>query len=48
MQTSHGDALGDLRPKARPQKAMDEFECLLLNKLDEEYTQHPFYGIRGA
>jgi putative transposase len=30
----------------RPQKAVDEFECLLLDKLDEEYTRHPFYGSR--
>ena len=32
--------------KKRPQKAVDEFECMLLNKLDEEYTRHPFYGSR--
>ena len=32
--------------KNRPQKAVDEFEFILLNKLDEEYTRHPFYGTR--
>ena len=32
--------------KKRPQKAVDELECILLNKLDEEYTRHPFYGSR--
>jgi putative transposase len=32
--------------KKRPQKEVDEFECMLLNKLDEEYTRHPFYGTR--
>jgi putative transposase len=32
--------------KRRPQKAVDEFECMLLNKLDEKYTRHPFYGLR--
>jgi putative transposase len=32
--------------KKRPQKEIDEFECILLNKLDEEYTRRPFYGTR--
>jgi putative transposase len=32
--------------KNRPPKAVDEFECMLLNELDEEYTRHPFYGTR--
>jgi putative transposase len=32
--------------KKRPQKALDELECILLNELDEEYTRHPFYGTR--
>ena len=32
--------------KKRPQKAVDELELILLNKLDEEYTRHPFYGTR--
>ena len=32
--------------KKRPQKAVNELECILLNKLDEEYTRHPFYGTR--
>ena len=30
----------------RSQKDVDELECTLLNKLDEEYTRHPFYGSR--
>ena len=32
--------------KKRLQKEADEFKCTLLNKLDEEYTRHPFYGSR--
>ena len=32
--------------KKRPQQEVDEFECILLHKLDEEYTRHPFYGTR--
>lgn len=32
--------------KKRLQKNADEFECLLLQLLDEEYTRHPFYGTR--
>jgi putative transposase len=32
--------------KKRPQKAVNELECMLLTKLDEEYTRHPFYGSR--
>jgi len=32
--------------KKRPQKVVGEFECILLNELDEEYTRHPFYGTR--
>lgn len=32
--------------KKRPQQEADEFECVLLHKLDEEYTRHPFYGTR--
>jgi putative transposase len=32
--------------KKRSQKEIDGFECMLLNKLDEEYTRHPFYGTR--
>jgi putative transposase len=30
----------------RPQQEVDELEYILLNKLDEEYTRHPFYGTR--
>jgi putative transposase len=30
----------------RPQKEVDELEHILMNKLDEEYTRHPFYGTR--
>ena len=32
--------------KKRPQKEVDEFETILLQELDEEYTRHPFYGTR--
>lgn len=32
--------------KKRLQKSVDEFECILLQLLDEEYTRHPFYGTR--
>jgi putative transposase len=32
--------------KKRLPKEVDELECMLLNKLDEEYTRHPFYGTR--
>jgi putative transposase len=32
--------------KKRSQKAVNELECMLLTKLDEEYTRHPFYGSR--
>jgi len=32
--------------KKRPQKEVDELEYILLHKLDEEYTRHPFYGTR--
>ena len=32
--------------KRRLLKAVDEDDCLLLRLLDEEYTQHPFYGSR--
>ena len=32
--------------KKRPQKEADEYERILLDKLDEEYTRHPFYGSR--
>ncbi len=30
--------------KKRPQKEVDEFECMLLNKLDEEYTRRRSTG----
>jgi putative transposase len=32
--------------KKRSQKAVNELECMLVTKLDEEYTRHPFYGSR--
>ena len=32
--------------KKRLPKEVDELEYMLLNKLDEEYTRHPFYGTR--
>jgi putative transposase len=32
--------------KKRPQEDDDGLECVLLSLLDEEYTQHPFYGSR--
>ena len=32
--------------KKRPQKEVDGLEYILLHKLDEEYTRHPFYGTR--
>jgi putative transposase len=32
--------------KKGSQKEEDELEYALLNKLDEEYTRHPFYGTR--
>jgi putative transposase len=32
--------------KKRPQEEVDELESILLHKLDEEYTRHPFYGTR--
>jgi putative transposase len=31
--------------KKRLLKAVDEYECLLLRLLDEEYTRHPFIFV---
>jgi len=32
--------------KKHQQEEVDEYECLLLQLLDEKYTRHPFFGTR--
>ena len=46
MSVACRDPFGRLRPNKAPQQRSDEFECILLSLVDEEYTRHPLSGSR--